>query len=72
MVMSPTEIQDHLVTEIDILYGANVPWYGFQQLEPATTEEQEGRIEKVSLLYRKGVQRNTVSLPTNGVTHVLT
>jgi hypothetical protein len=57
MEMSPDEIQDQLITEIDVLYGSNVPWYGFKELSPPTTEEQEKRLEKVTLLYRKGVPR---------------
>jgi hypothetical protein len=58
MEMSARE-QKSLVTEIDILYGEDVPWYGFQGLDPPTTEEQVGKIEKVTLLYRKGVQRTS-------------
>jgi hypothetical protein len=60
--MSPQEAQRALITELDVLYGANVPWYGFNRLEPPTTEEQENRVEQVSLTYRRGVQRRSCLL----------
>jgi hypothetical protein len=44
-----------LVTELDVLYGEDVPWYGFEKLEPATTPEN-GRVEATWLTYRRGVK----------------
>jgi hypothetical protein len=55
MVLSPEEIRNSLVTELDVLYGSNQPWPGFQRLTPPTTIEQGDRMQQVSLTYRKGV-----------------
>lgn len=52
--MSQAENAD-LITELDVLYGKDVPWYGFQKLEPPTilgTFENEG----TWLTYRRGVK----------------
>ena len=53
-----TEERKGIITELDVLYGVDQPWYGFERLEPPATVEQEGRIEEVSLTYRRGVKRN--------------
>jgi hypothetical protein len=55
--MSPKERQEDVITELDVLYGEDTPWYGFERLDPPTTPEQEGRVEAVSLTYRRGVKR---------------
>lgn len=45
-----------LVTEVDILFGEDRPWYGFEKIEPAVTPEKEGQLESVYVTYRRGVQ----------------
>jgi hypothetical protein len=55
--MSPKEKQEDLVTELDVLYGADRPWYGFESLDVPVTPEREGRIEGAWLTYRRGVRR---------------
>ncbi|EIN09401.1 Metallo-dependent phosphatase [Punctularia strigosozonata HHB-11173 SS5] len=52
-----------LITELDVLYGEDVPWPGFEKLEPASTEEQAERTSSVHLTYRRGVQPVPKALP---------
>ncbi len=42
--------------ELDVLFGEDVPWYGFEKLERPTIDEQ-GRVEATWLTYRRGVKR---------------
>ena len=53
--LSPDE-KGSLITELDVLFGDDRPWYGFEKLEPATTPGQEGRVESAWLTYRRGVK----------------
>jgi hypothetical protein len=53
--MTPEERQNELITEIDVLFGADQPWYGFTKLKPPVASEQEGRMEEVSVTFRRGV-----------------
>lgn len=50
------EKQDDLITELDVLYGSDRPWYGFEKIEPSVTIEQSSRIESEWLTYRTGVK----------------
>jgi hypothetical protein len=50
-----TEERAQIITEIDILYGEDVPWYGFEKLEPATMPETS-KVEATWLTYRRGVK----------------
>lgn len=60
-----SEEKSNLITELDVLFGSDRPWYGFEKLEPATTTEQKGRLESAWLTYRRGVKRNlTLNLIT--------
>lgn len=52
--MTPEE-KAHIITELDVIYGEDVPWYGFEKLEPATLPEK-GRVEATWLTYRRGVK----------------
>lgn len=52
-----TEERANLITELDVLYGEDVPWYGFEKLEPATMLESPKR-EATWLTYRRGVKRS--------------
>lgn len=51
------EEKNNIITEIDVLFGEDRAWYGFEKLEPPVTPEQEGRISSVHMTYRKGVVR---------------
>ncbi|KAI0054414.1 Metallo-dependent phosphatase [Artomyces pyxidatus] len=51
-----TEERQELITEVDVLFGDGEPWFGFEKLEPATTEAQQGRRENVWVTYRRGVK----------------
>jgi hypothetical protein len=53
--MNAQERQEDVITELDVLFGEDTPWYGFEKLDPPTTPEEEGRVEAVSLTYRRGV-----------------
>jgi hypothetical protein len=54
--MTSQEKQEGVITELDILYGAGRPWYGFEKLEPSITVES-GRVSSEWITYRKGVKR---------------
>ncbi|GLB41788.1 putative calcineurin-like phosphoesterase [Lyophyllum shimeji] len=49
------EERANIITELDVLYGEDVPWYGFEKLHPPTMAEK-GRIEATWLTYRRGVK----------------
>ncbi len=50
-----SEEKSNLITELDVLFGSDRPWYGFEKLEPATTTEAEGSFGSAWLTYRRGV-----------------
>lgn len=50
------EEKANLITEVDVLFGEDRPWYGFEKIEPPVTPEKEGRQESVYVTYRRGVQ----------------
>ena len=54
--MTAAERRNDLITEIDVTYGDNRPWYGFEKLEPPVAPK-EGKSESVWLTVRKGVKR---------------
>ncbi|PPQ90772.1 hypothetical protein CVT25_010161 [Psilocybe cyanescens] len=45
----------NIITELDVLYGEDTPWYGFEKIEPPTLS-QRGRIEATWITYRRGVK----------------
>jgi hypothetical protein len=47
----------NVITELDVLYGEDVAWPGFQKLEPPSTEEQVDRVSSVHVTFRRGVRR---------------
>ncbi|KAG6891215.1 hypothetical protein C0995_008467 [Termitomyces sp. Mi166 len=47
--------RSNIITELDVLYGEDVPWYGFEKLEPPTMPEK-GNVEATWLTYRRGVK----------------
>ncbi|EJD07471.1 Metallo-dependent phosphatase [Fomitiporia mediterranea MF3/22] len=52
-----TEEKSNLITELDVLFGDDRPWYGFEKLDPPTTEGREGHLDTAWLTYRRGVKR---------------
>ncbi|KAG5647444.1 hypothetical protein DXG03_009374 [Asterophora parasitica] len=44
-----------IITELDVLYGDDVPWYGFEKLNPPTMLPKE-KVEATWLTYRRGVK----------------
>ncbi|KAH7913045.1 Metallo-dependent phosphatase-like protein [Hygrophoropsis aurantiaca] len=50
------EEKAQLITEIDVIFGEDRPWYGFDKLEPPVTPEKTGRLESVYVTYRRGVK----------------
>ncbi|KAF9266823.1 Metallo-dependent phosphatase [Marasmius fiardii PR-910] len=45
-----------LITEMDVLYGDDVPWYGFEKLNPPTLEGIPGKVESTRITIRRGVK----------------
>ncbi|KAJ7224240.1 Metallo-dependent phosphatase-like protein [Mycena pura] len=52
--MTPAE-RSSIITELDVLYGDDIPWYGFEKLEPATMLLQ-GNMQSAWLTMRRGVK----------------
>ena len=52
--MSDSE-KENMITELDITYGDDVPWYGFEKLEPATMRHEK-KIQSVWLSIRRGIK----------------
>lgn len=51
-----TEEKQQIITEVDVLFGEDRPWYGFEKVEPAVTPEKDGVIQSVYVTYRRGVK----------------
>ncbi|KIM44481.1 hypothetical protein M413DRAFT_442454 [Hebeloma cylindrosporum] len=49
------EEKANIITELDVLYGEDVPWYGFEKLEPATLPKHKRR-EATWITYKRGVK----------------
>ncbi|KAG7093566.1 hypothetical protein E1B28_007236 [Marasmius oreades] len=45
-----------LITEMDVLYGDDVPWYGFEKLDPPTLAAEPGKVESTRIIIRRGVK----------------
>lgn len=54
--MTEAERRTDIVTEIDVLFGSDEPWYGFEKVNAATFDGTDKK-EPVWLTYRKGVKR---------------
>lgn len=60
--MTSDEKQNKLVTEIDVTYGDDRPWYGFERLErPVAVKDEAKSLEPVWLTVRRGVKRELVA-----------
>ncbi|PFH51912.1 hypothetical protein AMATHDRAFT_141299 [Amanita thiersii Skay4041] len=49
------EEKSNLITELDLLYGDDIPWYGFVRLEPPTLPTTS-QIDSTWITYRRGVK----------------
>lgn len=61
------EEKKNIITEIDVIFGEDRPWFGFEKLEPAVTPEQEGSVSSVFVTYRRGVKRKSRHFYLDGV-----
>ncbi len=61
--MTEAERKNSLVTEIDVLFGSDQPWYGFEKVDQAVYDGMRN-IEPVWLTYRKGIKREYMLLRT--------
>jgi len=63
--------RQNIVMEIDINFGDDDPWYGFEKLQPPTTIGHN-KVEDVFVSVRKGLKcelpHGLVALPTNSNT----
>ena len=50
-----TEEKGNIITELDVLYGMDIPWYGFEKLEPATLPLGP-KVDATWITYRRGVK----------------
>ncbi|KAH9931932.1 Metallo-dependent phosphatase [Fomitopsis serialis] len=54
--MTASQRQQQLVTELDVLFGDDQPWYGFEKLDPPVLESMTLlQRQSVWLTYRRGV-----------------
>ena len=53
--MTPEE-KANIITELDVAYGDDEPWYGFEKILPPTTSAN-GRVQSVHIAIRRGVKR---------------
>ncbi|EPT01283.1 hypothetical protein FOMPIDRAFT_1023369 [Fomitopsis schrenkii] len=55
--MTASQRQQQLITELDVLFGDDDPWYGFEKINPPLQESKTiVQRESVWLTYRRGVQ----------------
>lgn len=50
------EEKQNIITELDVQFGDDRPWYGFDELKPPVKSGEEGRFETSWLTYRRGVK----------------
>ncbi|KAF9478252.1 phosphatase DCR2 [Pholiota conissans] len=53
--MTVPDEKSQIITELDVLFGEDVPWYGFEKVERPTIAEQ-GKIQATWITYRRGVK----------------
>jgi len=58
--MTNAERKNDLITELDVIYGEDVPWYGFEKLSPPTTPQVENRRQSAYMTFRRGVKRTSL------------
>jgi hypothetical protein len=59
--MSNAEKQNDLITELDVTYGEDIPWYGFDKLSPPTTPEIKNKRQSAHITFRRGVKRTSLA-----------
>ena len=58
------EEKRNIITEIDVTYGDDVAWYGFERLTPSIADKDAAKkLETVSLTIRRGVKRTSIFRP---------
>jgi len=55
--MTDAERKNDLITELDVTYGEDVPWYGFEKLSPPTTPGIKDKRQSAFITFRRGVKR---------------
>lgn len=60
------EEKNNIITELDVLWGDDVPWYGFEKLEPPTMEPT-GRVQSTHITFRRGVKCKSHLLVTRAI-----
>ena len=55
--MTDDEKKNDLITELDVTYGEDTPWYGFEKLSPPTTPEIKNKRQSAYITFRRGVKR---------------
>ena len=69
--MTDAERKNDLITELDVLFGEDIPWYGFEKLSPPTTPEIKNKRQSTQITFRRGVKRtSSLSDSPRTVTHV--
>jgi len=58
----------NIITEVDVLYGEDIPWYGFEKIEPPTLE-QTTKVEATWITIRRGVKSefSICACPQSGI-----
>ncbi|PAV20053.1 Metallo-dependent phosphatase [Pyrrhoderma noxium] len=56
------EQKTNIITELDVLFGDDRPWYGFERLTPPTTEAT-AHLDSAWLTYRRGVKPVPIAPP---------
>ena len=51
----------NIITELDVLYGQDVPWYGFEKMNPATLPAN-AKFDATWLTYRRGVKGTSTDI----------
>ena len=57
--MTNAEKQNDLITELDVTYGGDIPWYGFEKLSPPITPEIKNKRQNAFITFRRGVKRTS-------------
>jgi hypothetical protein len=58
--MSEDERKNELITELDATFGEDVPWFGFEKLNPPTTPHVQNKWTSAYITFRRGVKRTSL------------
>lgn len=61
--MTDAEKKNDLITELDVMFGEDIPWYGFEKLSPPTTPEIKNKRQSTHITFRRGVKRTSLGDP---------